>query len=85
VVASAGSGAYSGAMHPVVNIDEKIGKTVGRRKIKDSLVYGLGLQKSLAQIREEAGFPRFPRGVFKFRSFEEADAWMMRYMTKPRS
>ena len=48
-------------MHPVVNIDEKIGKTVGRRKIKDSLVYGLGLQKSLARIREEAGFPVFPR------------------------
>ena len=72
-------------MHPVVNIDEKIGKTVGRRKIKDSLVYGLGLQKSLARIREEAGFPRFPKGVFKFHSFEEADAWMIRYMTKPRS
>lgn len=72
-------------MHPVVNIDEKIGKTAGRRKIKDSLVYGLGLQKSLARIREEAGFPRFPKGAFKFRSFEEADAWMIRYMTKPRS
>ena len=85
MVASAGPGVYSFGMHPVVNIDEKIGKTVGRRKIKDSLVYGLGLQKSLARIREEVGFPRFPKGVFKFRSFEEADAWMMHYMTKPRS
>jgi hypothetical protein len=72
-------------MYSVVNIDEKIGKTVGRRKIKDSLVYGLGLQKLLARIRESAGFPRFPKGVFKFCSFEEADAWMIRYMTKPRS
>ena len=54
-------------------------------KIKESLVDGLGLQKSLARIREEAGFPRFPKGVFKFRSFEEADAWMMHYMTRPRS
>jgi hypothetical protein len=71
-------------MHPVVNIDEKIGKTVGRRKIKDSLVYGLGLQKSLPRIRKETGFPRFPKRVFKFRSFEEADAWMMRYITASR-
>lgn len=85
MVASAGLGAYSLAMHPVVNIDEKIGKTVGRRKIKDSLIYGMGLQRSLARIREQAGFPRFPKGVFKFTSFEEADAWMMHYMTKPRS
>ena len=69
---------------PLEEHDEKIGKTVGRRKIKDSLVYGLGLQKSLARIREEAGFPRFPKGVFKFRSFEEADAWMMRYITASR-
>ena len=52
-------------MHPVVNIDEKIGKTVGRRKIKDSLVYGLGLQKSLARIREEAGFSPFSQGCFQ--------------------
>ena len=72
-------------MHPVVNIDEMIGKTVGRRRIKDSLEYGFGLQESLARIREDASSPRFPRGVFKFRSFEEADAWTMRYLTKPRS
>jgi hypothetical protein len=72
-------------MNPVVNIDEKIGKTVGRRRIKDSLEYGFGLQELLARIRESAGFPRFPKGVFKFRSFEEADAWMIRYMRKPRS
>lgn len=85
MVASAGTGVYSCGMYPVVNIDEKIGKTVGRRQIKDSLVYGFGLQKSLARIREEAPFPRFPKGVFKFRSFEEADAWTMHYLTKPRN
>jgi hypothetical protein len=58
---------------------------VGRRRIKDSLEYGFGLQESLARIREDAPSPRFPRGVFKFLSFEEADAWTMRYLTKPRS
>lgn len=68
-------------MHPVVNIEENIGKTVGRRRIKDSLEYAFGLQKSLARIREDSPFPRFPKGVFKFRSFEEADAWTMRHLT----
>ena len=72
-------------MKGVVNIEENIGKTVGRRRITDSLEYGLGLQKSLARIREESPFPRFPKGVFKFRSFEEADAWTMRYLTGHRS
>ena len=84
MVVSASTGVYPSRMHPVVNIDEKIGKTVGRRRIKDSLEYGFGLQESLARIREDAPFPRFPKGVFKFRSFEEADAWTMRYLTKPR-
>ncbi len=69
----------------MVNIDENIGKTVGRRRVGDSLEYGLGLQKLLASAREESSFPRFPKGVSKFRSFEEADAWMMRYLTAPRS
>lgn len=72
-------------VQPVINIEESIGKTVGGRRIKDSLEYGLGLQKSLASARDGSSFPRFPKGVFKFRSFEEADAWMLRYMTAPQS
>jgi hypothetical protein len=46
-------------MHPVVNFDEKIGKSVGRRRIKDSLEYAFGLQESLARIREEDPLRRF--------------------------
>lgn len=69
---------------PVVNIDEKIGKSVGRRKIQDSFVHGPGLQKLLARLRGDVPFPAFPKGVFKFRSFEEADAWTMHCLTKPR-
>jgi len=85
VVASAEPGVYPFGMHPVVNIEEDIGKTVGRRRIEDSLEYGFGLQESLARIRENAPMPRFPKGVFKFRSFEEADAWTMRHLTTRRS
>ena len=85
MVASAEPGVYPFGMHPVVNIEEDIGKTVGRRRIEDSLEYGFGLQESLARIRENAPMPRFPKGVFKFRSFEEADAWTMRHLTTRRS
>lgn len=71
-------------VQPVINIEENIGETVGGRRIKDSLEYGLGLQKSRSSAREEPSLPRFPKGVFKFRSFEEADAWVLCHMTAPK-
>lgn len=63
-------------MHPVVNIEDPIGKVVGRRaNLTESnyIDYALGMQKSLR------GFPRakFPKGVFRFKSHEEADQWLM--------
>ena len=69
----------------VTNIEENIGKTVGRRRIQDSLEFGFGLQRTLAQIQEGSPLARVPKGVFKFRSFQEADAWMMHHLTAPRS
>jgi hypothetical protein len=71
-------------MHPVVNIDEKIGKTVGRRKAGDPLLVTPGDKARKRDMQKAGFFPRFPRGVFKFRSFEEADAWMMKAMTMGR-
>ena len=69
----------------VTNIEENIGKTVGRRRIQDSLEFGFGLQRTLAQIQEGSALRSVPKGVFKFRSFQEADAWMMHHLTAPRS
>ena len=71
-------------MHPVVNIDEKIGKTVGRRKAGDPLLVAPGDKARKRDMQKAGFFPRFPKGVFKFRSFEEADAWMMKAMTMGR-
>jgi hypothetical protein len=71
-------------MHPVVNIEEKIGKTVGRRRITDSLAFALALQKSSQDMLGDRA-PRFPRGVFRFRTFEEADAWTMRCLMADRN
>lgn len=70
--------------HHVVNVEEKIGKTVGRRVVRDGFAYAMGMQKLAVQTQKRTGHPRFPRGVFRFDSFEEADAWTMKYLTAKR-
>jgi hypothetical protein len=60
-----------------INQEECIGKTVGSRvpnrdawKIHEGLV---------AYVNETVGGIFYPRGVFRFHSFQEADQWMMHY------
>ena len=67
-------------MKPLINLEDPAGKTVGRRvRPKDALEYGFALQKSLHQL-----YGRLPirRGVYRFHSHEEADAWMMNSLTR---
>lgn len=62
-------------MHPVINIDDPVGKVVGRRtKLTERsyIDYALGLQKTLRGFSRA----RFPKGVFRFKSHEEADQWL---------
>ncbi len=66
--------------HPVINIEEKIGKTVGRRIPRGGFDYGMGMQKLAGELAKTFKHPRFPRGVFRFKSFEEAEAWTMKYL-----
>lgn len=62
-------------MKPIVNTDEFVGKQVGRDLPADydRLV---GSSKSL--------MPRLPipKGVFRFRSHEEADSWMEEHILR---
>ena len=68
-------------MKPAINFEERIGKVVGRRGApRDAFEYGMGLQRAGAELTRTFGRPRFPRGVFRFHSHEEADAWMMKYL-----
>lgn len=68
-------------MEPIINLDDPVGKTVGRRKApSDSLSYALGLQRTLNQMAPL----RVPRGVFRFKTYEEADAWLMDHLTRKR-
>ena len=53
-------------------------KTVGRRRI-DGAATG-ALQRTLAALRGTGAV--VPRGVYRFSSFEDADAWMTRTMAR---
>jgi hypothetical protein len=72
-------------MKPVVNIEENIGKTVGRRTALNPMRVQPNEIAEAEEWRRVFGGIRVPRGVFKFRSHEEADAWLMSHLTRPRS
>ena len=70
-------------MEPVnyvaINVEESIGKTVGRRKLKDAAKAAMGLQRLINKTRQSQGFgPLCRKGVFRFRSFEEAQTWLVK-------
>lgn len=55
---------------PIINVEEQIGKTVGR-------IPGGAPDYDRLAASAEALMPRlpFPKGVYRFRTFEEADSW----------
>jgi hypothetical protein len=67
----------AGVMQPIVNLEEQPGKIVGRRAAQvadyDRLVRNA-----------EALMPRlpYPKGVFRFRTHEEADAWTNQHILR---
>lgn len=64
---------------PVVNVEEFIGKTVGRR-VPFS---GAGLQNTLNQVLKTQNRGLCPKGVYRFNSHEEANAWMEAMKNRP--
>jgi hypothetical protein len=65
---------------PVTNLDEPIGKIVGKRRPPASAA---DLQKTLNQVFKSQGHRLWPRGVYRFTSFQEADQWTMN-MIRPK-
>ena len=63
-------------MKPVINLDEKIGKMVGKspeRTPAETLSW-MVRQFHLMGLK----LP-YPKGVYRFKTFEEADAWQMKH------
>jgi hypothetical protein len=61
---------------PVINLEDPVGKTVGKRRVpKDPLKIASGLNETALALMKASGVRLPRRGVYRFRSFEEADAW----------
>jgi len=65
---------------PVINVEEFIGKTVGRRvPPRDPLRVSDSNKAGALAWRTAFPYRNIPRGVYRFKSHEEADAWMMKF------
>jgi hypothetical protein len=65
----------------IINLEETIGKTVGRRRPpRDALAAGFAMQTTLNEFMKSSGHRLAPSGVFRFRSHQEADEWMLKMM-----
>ncbi|MCB1227703.1 MAG: hypothetical protein KDK99_17935 [Verrucomicrobiales bacterium] len=62
---------------PVINLDEPIGKIVGKRRPPP---HNAGLQDTINQVFEGQRHRLWPRGVYRFNSHEEANAWRMKML-----
>ncbi len=67
---------------PFINVEEKIDKMVGRRtKTPDAWESGMKLQALAVQLHRSLGH-RWPKGVYRFKTHEEADEWMNRMLAR---
>jgi hypothetical protein len=57
-------------------------KVVGRRRWGRGLAATAPLLRLNAQLRGDKPF--LPKGVHRFRSFEESEEWILRMLTRPR-
>ena len=68
---------------PFITVDEKIDRFVGRRAAApDSLRAGMQLQETAAQLHQAFNHRWMPKGVYRFKTHEEADAWMTKMLAR---
>ena len=68
-----------------INVEENIGKTVGRGCALNPARYGAALQRSGNQIMRSQRRTICPKGVFRFATHEEADRWLLKMMVRNRA
>ncbi len=70
---------------PFVSLEEKIDKIVGRRLHAPNPLSTKTSRKADALAWQRAlGGVRVPRGVYRFHTHEEADAWLWQMICRPR-
>jgi hypothetical protein len=68
---------------PFVNIEEKIDKVVGRRtRTPDAFDSGMKLQSLAVELHRSFRQRWAPKGVYRFKTHEEADEWMNRMLAR---
>ena len=75
--------AENAVKQPFINVEEKIDRFVGHRtKAPDALSTATSNKANAIAWRKAFGGARIPRGVFRFKTHEEADAWMAKMMAR---
>jgi len=68
---------------PCVNAEENIVRFVGRRATAlDSLSAGMQLQETGAQLHVSFKHRWMPKGIYRFKTHEEADEWMIKMLAR---
>ena len=76
---------YAGSVvnQPFINVEEKIDRFVGRRtKTPDSWQAGMQLQALGVELHKAFKHRWMPKGVYRFKTHEEADAWMTKMLAR---
>lgn len=78
---------YAGPVvtRPLVNVEERIDRVVGRRVPPDPLSVSSSRRADAIRWRDAFGGVRVARGVYRFHTHEEADEWLWRTMARPLS
>lgn len=85
-LARSGWAAYADSVvkTPFVNVEEKIDRFVGRRTgVPDALSTKHSNKADAIAWQKALGGLRVPRGVYRFKTHEEADEWLWRMITRP--
>jgi hypothetical protein len=66
-----------------INVEERIDKVVGRRtRLPDAFRSGMQLQSLAVELHRSLGHRWASKGVYRFRTHEEADEWMNRMLAR---
>jgi hypothetical protein len=77
---------WNALKQPFINAEEKIDRFAGRRtKTPDGLSLSGSTKADSIAWRKNFGGLRVPRGVYRFKTHEEADQWLWRMITRPKS
>jgi hypothetical protein len=83
LVTGEGAGYIGAVKQPIINVEEKIDRIVGRRtKMPDPLSTASSNIADSIAWRKALGGVRVPRGVHRFKTHEEADLWLMRMIAR---